>query len=1059
DRIIPDTLNKTELGRDLLAQDYILKQLTASLIYPEDELGKAFWARVYDQAFQKFGVTEIPVDTFNKVWILPETASVVEKGNTVYIAQAHLKVMLEADYLAQGKAQATPDLSMTEVSKQILREIIVPTIEKEVNEGANFASLRQVFYAMVLAQWYQDVFKKSVINKLYAGQGKVAGIDLSDPKNKQIIYDQYMAAYQKGVFNFVKEETDRLTNQPLPKKYFSGGWDGTGKIKRGPADMASVTAEHLQRVQVNLNTADNSAVSTVSKVFYEGKWEQVLNRELRVYLNNLQNPGTKKVVSDVSLEAFLDPIKGSAQLALGKGGLGFLTGETWGAYSDLENWKAMGAMPLYSYDKNGNEIDWDRQQGVEPVYVQDDAGRKSVLSFDVDFNGQKERVYIYWINTNEMPVFGIKHKTLFRKLYPGGDEQVKQYGFMGQAYAGLMNVLGVSPNILRLSEPQLIFVVAAVKNDIERHGNSVFNPTKIVMTTHTPERAALPSWDSVPWLKSLVGSDLVREDIIYASQVNAAGAMAHHAAMINGVSPEHKNITQVAVLSEAEAKTTGIQNGSEPYLWRSEALNDLVLEKGISKITGKELFDISVAQKQRLNEFLKEHGFETFDNMDRPLFGAVRRLVEYKSQAMFLPLMKWIVGDPDKDYETPLGLQKGLGANVLFGGEALDNVTPEWMKEFKELEQDPDVKGRFVMAERTTGTQFMQLATSASDGWLVMPWMTREASGTSDHRAGFNGHLVIATATGGPLEWVDHGVNGWLVTPFKFEHLKRNTEHAAEFRRIIWAFQNKEVWALTRFYEEGRRQFATYMKELVTMYHEPGRERLYTAMVGSFQAAHRRVSIHRMVQEYGLMFDAVWNGEGVADFEAKLDTFGRNWESKKSWQKEGRSIVFDLPQTGEAVSLLMTLDGYDPLNVSIARKDAEGGVFDLVTPTGTFPIKNGSDIYVIRSNNQLRAMPKPPAFGTAGMTRLRMQINGNMRINVVRSGTSQVKITVLDNAQAKKLVDGGIDLQNIAVDRQGELMAGIVSDKAIESMLLQSSGVRGVIMSITPIADIKALLR
>ena len=88
DRIIPDELGKTELGRDMLAQDYILKQLTASLMYPEKELGKAFWDKVYKQAKEKFGTTEIPVDTFNKVWILPETATVYEHGQTVYIVEA-----------------------------------------------------------------------------------------------------------------------------------------------------------------------------------------------------------------------------------------------------------------------------------------------------------------------------------------------------------------------------------------------------------------------------------------------------------------------------------------------------------------------------------------------------------------------------------------------------------------------------------------------------------------------------------------------------------------------------------------------------------------------------------------------------------------------------------------------------------------------------------------------------------------------------------------------------------------------------------------------------------
>ncbi|MBF0490510.1 MAG: hypothetical protein HQL15_07820, partial [Candidatus Omnitrophica bacterium] len=69
-RIIQDNFGKTEMGRDLLAQDYLLKQITASLIYPEKGLGKTFWDKVYAQAQQQFGTTNIPVNTFNKVWIL-----------------------------------------------------------------------------------------------------------------------------------------------------------------------------------------------------------------------------------------------------------------------------------------------------------------------------------------------------------------------------------------------------------------------------------------------------------------------------------------------------------------------------------------------------------------------------------------------------------------------------------------------------------------------------------------------------------------------------------------------------------------------------------------------------------------------------------------------------------------------------------------------------------------------------------------------------------------------------------------------------------------------------
>jgi hypothetical protein len=42
-RIIQDNFGKTEMGRDLLSQDYLLKQITSSLMYPESRLGKSFW--------------------------------------------------------------------------------------------------------------------------------------------------------------------------------------------------------------------------------------------------------------------------------------------------------------------------------------------------------------------------------------------------------------------------------------------------------------------------------------------------------------------------------------------------------------------------------------------------------------------------------------------------------------------------------------------------------------------------------------------------------------------------------------------------------------------------------------------------------------------------------------------------------------------------------------------------------------------------------------------------------------------------------------------------------
>jgi len=226
-RIVPDAVGQTALGRDLLAEDYILKQITASLIYPEGETGKKFWKRIYAQAAQKFGTTNIPVNTFNKVWIVPDKAVVYEnpKAGTAYVVEAKLKVMLEEDYLSTQKHQTTSTPGV-EVVSQILREVVIPELTKEVNQGQNFSQLRQVYNSLILAAWYKNKIKDSILEQVYADKKKVAGI-LSSPNaligDPPHIYQQYLKAFKKGAYNYIKEETNPITQQPVPRKYFSGG--------------------------------------------------------------------------------------------------------------------------------------------------------------------------------------------------------------------------------------------------------------------------------------------------------------------------------------------------------------------------------------------------------------------------------------------------------------------------------------------------------------------------------------------------------------------------------------------------------------------------------------------------------------------------------------------------------------------------------------------------------------------------------------------------------------------------------------------------------------------
>ncbi len=226
-RIIPTSFGLTEMGRDLLAEDYLLKQITASLIYPEGEVGKKFWKRIYEQASKKFGTTNIPVNTFNKVWIVPEKAVVYEnaRAGTAYVVESKLKVMLDQDYLSLSKhidmTKGANDVSA--LGCQIVREIVIPELTKEVNEGKNFAQLRQVYNSVILATWYKKKIKDGILARVYADKNKIAGVGYQDGGNIETIYQRYLQAFKKGVYNYIKEEQDPRTQETIPRKYFSGG--------------------------------------------------------------------------------------------------------------------------------------------------------------------------------------------------------------------------------------------------------------------------------------------------------------------------------------------------------------------------------------------------------------------------------------------------------------------------------------------------------------------------------------------------------------------------------------------------------------------------------------------------------------------------------------------------------------------------------------------------------------------------------------------------------------------------------------------------------------------
>ena len=212
-RMIPKNLSGTQLGRDLLAQDCLLKQLTASLIHPDTEIGKQYWKEVYQRSYSLFGTTKIPIKTFQKVWLKPEKATVFEtnlprtfqdsdseiikafankEGKLAYIVNDKLLALCEEDYFAlQQNIPKDESINENEIQQKykdindftlpIFREIVLPAIQEEIDTCLNFKLIRQIYFSIILATWY----KKNCTN--HSGYNQLVGTNKPTSINPTIL--------------------------------------------------------------------------------------------------------------------------------------------------------------------------------------------------------------------------------------------------------------------------------------------------------------------------------------------------------------------------------------------------------------------------------------------------------------------------------------------------------------------------------------------------------------------------------------------------------------------------------------------------------------------------------------------------------------------------------------------------------------------------------------------------------------------------------------------------------------------------------------------------------
>ena len=211
DRIIDDTVAQTEIGDTLLEQDYLLKQVASSLTHPDTPAGRAYWSIENRQS------TIENREELSKIWIKPGDVSICDEDNMVFIVDVELDVESETAF----------------------SRILLPEIKRIVNQGRDFAPLRQMVHSLIVAQWFKLKFADYLFS-FYYNAGNVSGIDKGNPLLKEDVFKRYAESFARGSYDVVRKERDPYSGRLAKRRYFNGGVDAVlDRSRLSVVDMSS----------------------------------------------------------------------------------------------------------------------------------------------------------------------------------------------------------------------------------------------------------------------------------------------------------------------------------------------------------------------------------------------------------------------------------------------------------------------------------------------------------------------------------------------------------------------------------------------------------------------------------------------------------------------------------------------------------------------------------------------------------------------------------------------------------------------------------------------------
>ena len=288
ERIIDEDLEKTDMGKIMLEADLQMKKDFCKYENPcESNIGETFWELLDEKSEELVkecmrkhpGEIKDPNNILfrpaTRYWIVPDKTDTYGADDEVYIVDLTLNIKSEpvyehstyeivnqnpfvSDECKEELCEATKEYGR--YAMELGKEMILPLVVQEVNQGRNYSDLRQVYTSLALAQWYKDKYwhTSGIFTDLMDSK-ELAGLESKTEWNAKDIWRDYVKSVEEGEYhcwkNETKEETyregDYIITETITsaKLYSSGGVDFKNikltNIGAMPSNLKELTSEAI----------------------------------------------------------------------------------------------------------------------------------------------------------------------------------------------------------------------------------------------------------------------------------------------------------------------------------------------------------------------------------------------------------------------------------------------------------------------------------------------------------------------------------------------------------------------------------------------------------------------------------------------------------------------------------------------------------------------------------------------------------------------------------------------------------------------------------------------